>query len=66
MSISKYSATTRYMANILISMWLMFTWNALGCGEVQNVSILGAIWSSEDGCWEIIGAAEGMNEDKES
>ncbi len=35
-------------------------------GEVQNVSILVAIGVNEDGCREIIGAAEGMKEDKES
>ena len=35
-------------------------------GEIQNVSILVAIEVSTDGCREIIGAAEGMKEDKES
>ena len=35
-------------------------------GEIQNVSILVAIGVSTDGCREIIGAAEGMKEDKES
>ena len=35
-------------------------------GEVQNVSILVAIGVNQDGCREIIGAAEGMKEDKES
>lgn len=35
-------------------------------GEIQNVSVLVAIGVSEDGCREIIGAAEGMKEDKES
>lgn len=35
-------------------------------GEVQNVSILVAIGVNEDGCREIIGAAEGMKEDKDS
>lgn len=35
-------------------------------GEIQNVSILVAIGVSQDGCREIIGAAEGMKEDKES
>ena len=35
-------------------------------GEVQNVSILVAIGVNEDGCREILGAAEGMKEDKES
>ena len=35
-------------------------------GEIQNVSILVAIGISSDGCREIIGAAEGMKEDKES
>lgn len=35
-------------------------------GEIQNVSILVAIGVNRDGCREIIGAAEGMKEDKES
>lgn len=35
-------------------------------GEIQNVSILVAIGVNEDGCREIIGAAEGMKEDKDS
>ena len=35
-------------------------------GEIQNVSILVAIGVSNDGFREIIGAAEGMKEDKES
>lgn len=35
-------------------------------GEIQNVSILVAIDVSNDGCREIIGAAEGMKEDKEN
>lgn len=33
-------------------------------GEIQNVSVLVAIGVNEDGCCEIIGAAEGMKEDK--
>ena len=35
-------------------------------GEVQNISILVAIGVNQDGCRKIIGAAEGMKEDKES
>ena len=35
-------------------------------GEIQNVSILVAIGVNADGCREIIGAAEGMKEDRES
>lgn len=35
-------------------------------GEVQNVSILVAIGINQEGCREIIGAADGMKEDKES
>ena len=35
-------------------------------GEVQNVSVLVAIGVGKDGYREIIGAAEGMKEDKES
>ena len=35
-------------------------------GEIQNVSILVAIGVSQDGCREILSAAEGMKEDRES
>ena len=35
-------------------------------GELQNVSVLVAIGVSRDGCREILGAAEGMKEDRES
>lgn len=35
-------------------------------GEIQNVSVLVAIGVNKDGCREIIGAAEGIKEDKES
>jgi len=35
-------------------------------GEYENVSILVALGVNEDGCREVIGAAEGMQEDKES
>ena len=35
-------------------------------GEIQNVSVLVAIGVNEDGYREIIGAAEGMKEDRES
>lgn len=35
-------------------------------GEVENVSVLIAIGVNTDGCREILGAAEGMKEDKES
>ena len=35
-------------------------------GEIQNVSVLVSIGVSKVGCREIIGAAEGMKEDKES
>lgn len=34
-------------------------------GEIQNVSVLVAIGVSQDGCREILGAAEGMKEDRE-
>jgi putative transposase len=37
-----------------------------GGGEYENVSILVAIGVDEDGYREIIGAAEGMKEDRES
>ena len=35
-------------------------------GEIQNVSVLVAIGVSQDGCREILGATEGMKEDRES
>lgn len=35
-------------------------------GEIQNVSVLVAIGVSQDGCREILGTAEGMEEDRES
>ena len=35
-------------------------------GEIQNVSVLVAIGVSQDGYREILGAAEGMKEDRES
>ena len=35
-------------------------------GKIQNVSVLVAIGVSQDGCREILGAAEGMKEDRES
>lgn len=35
-------------------------------GEIQNVAVLIAIGVNEDGCREIIDAAEGMKEDHES
>ena len=35
-------------------------------GEIQNVSVLVAIGVSQDCCREILGAAEGMKEDRES
>ena len=34
--------------------------------EIQNVSVLVAIGVSQDGCRKILGAAEGMKEDRES
>lgn len=43
-------------------MYLKRSWG----GEIQNVSILVAIGVSQDGCREILGASEGMKEDKES
>lgn len=42
------------------SVYLKRSWG----GEIQNVSILVAIGVSNDGCREIIGAAEGMKENK--
>lgn len=42
--------------------WLKRNWG----GEYQNVSILVAIAVNEDGYREVLGAAEGMKEDKES
>jgi transposase-like protein len=49
----------------------MFTWTASICarnwgGEYENVAILVAIAVNEDGYREVLGAAEGMKEDKAS
>jgi len=44
------------------SVYLKRSWG----GEIQNVSILVNIGVNEEGCREIIGAAEGMKEDRES
>ena len=44
---------------------MLFRSRSWGC-EIQNVSVLVAIGVSQDGCREILGAAEGMKEDRES
>ena len=52
----------RYVYVYLDGLWLKRFWG----GEVENVSILVAIGVNEFGFREVIGAAEGMTEDKES
>ena len=54
--------SARYPYVYVDGVYLKRSW---GC-EIQNVSVLVAIGVNEDGCREIIGAAEGMKEDKES
>lgn len=58
MNISKTGGPAHCPEHIHSSMWTAYTcsWG----GEIQNVSILVAIGVSNDGCREIIGAAEGM------
>lgn len=52
----------RYPYVYLDGIWLKRSWG----GEVNNVAVLVAIGVDEDGFREIIGAAEGSKEDKES
>lgn len=61
MNISKPGALVRFLC--------LCRWRLLKCswsGEIQNVSVLVAISVSQDGCREILSAAEGMKEDRES
>ena len=46
----------------LDGLWLKRSWG----GEVANVSLLVAIGVNEHGFREVLGACEGMSEDKES
>ncbi|BAL01138.1 putative transposase [Oscillibacter valericigenes Sjm18-20] len=50
------------VANTPTSTWTASNWG----GEFKNVSILVAIAVNEDGYREVLGAAEGMKEDKAS
>lgn len=52
----------KYLYVYVDGIWLKRNWG----GEYQNVSILVAIAVNEDGYREILGAAEGMKEDKAS
>lgn len=54
--------SSRYPYVYVDGVYLKRSWG----GEIQNVSVLVAIGVNEDVCREIIGAAEGMKEDKES
>ena len=47
-------------------MWTVSICGATGGGEYENVAILVAIAVNEDGYREVLGAAEGMKEDKAS
>ena len=47
-------------------MWTVSICGATGGGEYENVAILVAIAVNEDGYSEVLGAAEGMKEDKAS
>lgn len=46
-----------------MSMWTAYLRRNWG-GRYENVAILVAIAVNEDGCREVLGAAEGMEEDK--
>lgn len=59
---SSRKLTSSYPYVYVDGVYLKRSWG----GEIQNVSILVAIGVNEDGCREIIGAAEGMKEDRES
>ena len=52
--------------SIRMSMWTASTCTTTGGGEYENVAILVAIAVNEDGFREVLGAAEGMKEDKAS
>lgn len=54
--------TVKYPYVYVDGIYLRRNWG----GEFENVSILVAIVVGEDGFREVIGAAEGMKEDKES
>jgi len=43
--------------------WTGFYLRSNRSGEYENVAILAAIAVNEDGCREVLGAAEGMKED---
>ena len=58
----KYLKKTDYPYVYVDGVYLKRSWG----GEIQNVSVLVAIGVSQDGCREILGAAEGMKEDRES
>ena len=47
-------------------MWTASIFAAIGGGEYENVAVLVAIAVNEDGYREVLGAAEGMKEDKTS
>ena len=49
-----------------MSMWMGSICAVTGAGEFENVAILVAIAVNEDGYREVLGAAEGMKEDKSS
>ncbi|MFR2042743.1 MAG: transposase [Oscillospiraceae bacterium] len=49
-----------------MSMWMVSTCERNWGGEYENVAILVAIAVNEDGYREVLGAAEGMKEDKAS
>ncbi len=59
MNISNSGVPVLFPASILMSMLTEFYLKRSWGGEIQNVSVLVAIGVNEDGCREIIGAAEG-------
>ena len=52
----------RYVYVYLDGVWLKRSWG----GQVENVSVLVAVGVNEDGMREVLGAYEGMSEDRES
>ena len=67
MSTSKIGGTVLCKVGVIrMSMWMGSTCRRNWGGEFENVAILVAIAVNEDGYREILGAAEGMKEDKAS
>ena len=58
----RFPGTGNYPYVYVDGIYLKRSWG----GEIQNISVLVAIGVSQDGCREILCAAEGMKEDRKS